>query len=118
MTDGIRKYLFDMKQACEDLLEFAEGRTLEEYRETKWLRSCFRAELITVGEALNQLLKIAPELNADISEPHRIIGCRHVLVHGYDRVSHDLLWVIGTKHVPVLLREIDHLLEAPAEPGE
>ena len=58
----IRKYLFDIWQACELLAQFSTGKTLYDYQGDALLRSAIERQFEIVGKALNQAIKLDPEL--------------------------------------------------------
>lgn len=66
-----------------------------------------------IGEALNRIKKIDEGTLAAISEQHRIIGFRNILIHGYDIVDDMLVWTAVETHLPVLIAEIRELLKGP-----
>ncbi|GAI92753.1 unnamed protein product, partial [marine sediment metagenome] len=47
-----------------------------------------------------------------ISEQHRIIGFRNILIHGYDIVDEAIVWQAVTNHLPILIREVKEILSA------
>lgn len=92
------KYLYDMLNSCEFLLEFTLGRTVSDYIEDRAFRSAVERELQIIGEALVQLDKVNPEIARQIPDYLNIIGFRHILVHGYDSLNPTTVWnVIETK---------------------
>jgi len=56
--------------------------------------------LQNIGEALLQLRRLDETLARSIPECDRIIGLRHVLVHGYDQVQPAVLWNIVELKLP------------------
>ncbi len=52
----VRKYLFDMAEACRLIDEFIAGRSFDDYQADAMLRSAVERQLEIVGEALNQAL--------------------------------------------------------------
>ena len=49
-------------------------------------------KFITIGEALNRIHGVDPELSKRFPEFQRIVGFRNMLAHGYDRMKSDLVW--------------------------
>jgi uncharacterized protein with HEPN domain len=45
-----------------------------------------------------------------IGESQRIIGFRHVLVHGYDVLDPTVVWFVVTDKLPTLRDELESLL--------
>jgi len=48
----VRKYLFDICQACELLTEFSRGKTLDDYQGDALLRSAIERQFEIVGSGL------------------------------------------------------------------
>jgi uncharacterized protein with HEPN domain len=44
----------------------------------------------------------------------QIVGTRNRLVHGYDQVDHDILWQIVAVELPLLVEELEKLLDSLA----
>lgn len=63
-----RAYLWDAKEATEAILRFVEGKTFDDYAGDLMLRSAVERQFEIIGEALNQLSKIAPELARSIPD--------------------------------------------------
>ena len=58
---------------------------------------------------MDRILKINPEIK--ITDSRKIVDTRNRIIHGYDSVSADVLWLIATKYLPVLETEVKKLLE-------
>ncbi len=114
----IRVYLYDIVQAATHLQEFARGRTLEDYMQSVLLRSAIERQFITIGEALNQALRLSPELANRISNAQRIIGFRNRLIHGYALTDDDIVWHALQVDLPVLRQEVSALLHELNEAGD
>jgi uncharacterized protein with HEPN domain len=63
-----------------------------------------------IGEALSRLNRLDPDKASAISEHHRIIRFRNVLIHGYDVIDHETTWSLIQAKLPVLRAELDGLL--------
>jgi uncharacterized protein with HEPN domain len=83
---------------------------LAEYAGDAILRSAVERQFITIGEALTQLLRLMPDLQARISNTRRIIAFRNILVHGYAEVAHDIVWSALQDDLLVLGEEVNALL--------
>ena len=72
------------------------------------MRRAVERELEIIGEALNQAMKIAPDLN--IENKKKIVQTRNLLIHAYDSVNDEIIWSIVINHLPKLKAEILLLL--------
>ncbi|MFQ5413534.1 MAG: DUF86 domain-containing protein [Phycisphaerae bacterium] len=104
------KYVFDMLDSCGFLLEFTEGESLERYIQDRAFRGAVERELQIIGEAMLQLRSTDAATARGISEHERIIGFRHVLVHGYDVLDPEIVWFVVKEKVPILRRELEGIL--------
>ena len=96
------KYLYDMLNSCDFLIGFTAGKTMNHYKRDRAFRSAVERELQIIGEALMQLDHYHPDMAARVPDYLNIIGFRHVLVHGYDRLNPVTVWnAIETKLVPL-----------------
>ncbi|MGH9784438.1 MAG: HepT-like ribonuclease domain-containing protein [Terriglobia bacterium] len=107
----VRKYLFDIAQACNLLTQFTQGKTLRDYTAEPLLRSAVERQFEVIGEALSQALRIEPNLALRISDTQRIIAFRNRLIHGYASVSDELVWGVLEGSLPTLRREVKVLLD-------
>jgi uncharacterized protein with HEPN domain len=90
MNDRIKKYLVDIL-SCIDFIEI-ETKSISgymQYHENKLLRAAIERQVEIIGEALNQALKINPDL--PITNKLRIVGVRNRIIHAYDAVDDVLL---------------------------
>ncbi|MAM53921.1 MAG: hypothetical protein CMH35_03580 [Microbacterium sp.] len=76
-------FLWDVRNAADRVSSFIEGVTQGEYLGDDLRRSAVERQLEIIGEALNNLRRLDPDMAASIPEVHRIIGLRNVLAHGY-----------------------------------
>ena len=106
-----KKYLYDMLSSCDFLLEFTQGKTVDDYISDRAFRSALERELQIIGEALISLEKISPDLAHRIPEHQNIIAFRHVLVHGYSSLNPTTVWNVIETKLEGLGTEIALLLE-------
>lgn len=102
----VKKLVYDLDQATERIAAFTQGKRLQDYKADALLRSGVERQFEIVGEALNRLKKVDPEIVAQITDYRRIIGFRNVLAHGYDVVSDDTTWDIVQNKLATLRQEI------------
>ena len=110
MQPEIRKYLYDICQASETLLDFIRGKSLQDYDADLLLRSGVERQLMIIGEALNQAYQLDPALSEFVSNIREIINLRNVIVHGYAIVENETIWGIIEDDLPQLYKEVQLLL--------
>ena len=66
----------------------------------------FDAHLIAVS------ILLALQLIEKVSEYHRIIGFRNILIHGYDIIDEMIVWKAVENHLPILVKKIKEILDA------
>lgn len=112
MNDKARKNLIDILQAAEEVQEYVHGMDFKEYQNKPVTKRAVERDFEIIGEALNRIKYIDNGLLEKISEHHRIIGFRNILIHGYDIVDEAIVWQAVTKHLPVLVREVKEILSS------
>jgi len=106
--------LWDMREAAQEIAEFARGVSFTEFASDKKLRYAVERQLMIVGEAAN---RISPEFR----EQHpgipwkSIIGQRNVLAHEYGDVLVERVWRAAADGVPELLRLLEPLIPPPLD---
>lgn len=110
MRDEIRKNLVDILQAAAEIQDFVGGMDFKDYQNNAVTRRAVERDFEIIGEALNRIKDKDDKLLERVSEHHRIIGFRNVLIHGYDIVDEAIVWQAAKKHLPILVGEIEDLL--------
>ena len=105
-----RKYLFDILSSIIEIESFMADRP-KEYatfcNDTLFRRGVER-NIEIMGEAMNQLLKLNPNVN--ITSARKIVDTRNFVIHAYDSLRPDILWAIVVNHIPLLKQEVETLL--------
>lgn len=105
-----KKLLTDIKISIESIYEHLENNfAFEIYKANKTKRRAVERELEIIGEAINKLLKINPDII--ISYSRQIVDLRNKIIHSYDNVNDMVIWKIIIKDIPVLQKEIENYLE-------
>ncbi|HEX7305909.1 DUF86 domain-containing protein [Lentzea sp.] len=105
-----RTYLWDALRATELLAEFSAGKSFTDYLGNAMLRSAVERQFEIVGEALNNLSKVSPDLAAAVPDLPRIVAFRNILIHGYASVDDALVWQVLTEKRPQLEERLRQLL--------
>ena len=103
--------LHDVRVAAEHIEAFTHGKDFSTYGMDEMLRSAVERQFEIIGEALNRLSKINPDLVGRVSEYQRIIAFRNILIHGYAQVDDRLVWSVVEEKLQTLLGEVIRLLE-------
>ncbi|MBL7147027.1 MAG: DUF86 domain-containing protein [Phycisphaerae bacterium] len=112
MKDETRKNLVDVLQAGEEIQDFVRGMDFKAYQSSHVTQRAVERDFEIIGEALNRIKNTDDELLVNISEHHRIIGFRNILIHGYDVVDEAIVWQAVTKHLHILISEIKEIMRA------
>lgn len=98
-------FLADVIDAGDAILEAVHGIDLDEYDQTRLIRSSVEREFTIIGEALTQLARQDQGLFAQIELAPEIISFRNKLTHEYTKVNNALVWgVIETELLPLIQR--------------
>lgn len=106
-----RAFLWDVRQGADHIAAFVRGKTFEEFAREELLHSAVERQLEIIGEALNQLATLAPDVAGHIAHLRQIVGLRNVLIHGYAVVNHGLIWRAIHEDLPRLRATVDGLLQ-------
>ena len=110
MVLEVKKLLQDIITCLENIENYiGENKVFTEYSDNFLLQDAVERNLITIGEAMNLLLKKEPEI--PISNARRIVDTRNRLTHGYDEIEVTQIWNIIINHLPLLKIEAEKLLE-------
>ena len=112
MPPKIPKYLDDIRDAAQFVIDLVRGRTLDDYRRDRVLRQTVERNFEIIGEAMNRIAKLDPDTATRIGNYPRIIAFRNVLTHGYDLIEDDRVWSVIEKELPTLRDQVEHLLRA------
>jgi uncharacterized protein with HEPN domain len=110
MNNEIKKYLYDIQESiCSIENYLGDGYNFSVYMENKMLRRAIEREFEIIGEAMNRIDNLFPDI--PISAKYQIIGMRNRVIHGYDKIDDEIIWGTVIRHLPVLKTEIEKLLD-------
>lgn len=101
----------DVKIACELIIQFIGSMSADEYFTDAKTKSAIERQFEIIGEALNRVKKINPELLDSISYWQHIIGFRNVLSHCYNTTSDESVYGFATDDVHTLLSDVTKKLK-------
>ena len=86
-----KERLSHMIEAIDNIFEFINNKSFNDYINDKMLRFAVVKNLEIVGEAAYLLTKDFKTHHTSI-EWNDIIGMRHILVHGYYQIKNEIIW--------------------------
>jgi len=107
-----RAFLWDVQQAVIAIQQFIQGMDATSYANSALVRSAVERQFEIIGEALNRLSKISPDLALKVPNLREIIGFRNILIHGYASIDHARVWQIAVDLVPELKQVVSALLDS------
>ena len=88
MPHSAQKLLFDISSACEEIIEFPEGKNIEDLKSDRLLQLALERQFEIIGEAFYRLDRVDHEnLAGKVPEYPKIISFRNVIIHGYDTIK-------------------------------
>lgn len=107
-----RVTLQQMRDATRKALILAEGRRRPDLDED-WVATLALTQLFQIiGEAARRLSERFRQDHPEVPWAE-VIGLRNRLIHGYDTVDLDRLWLVMTSDLPALATSLDRILEPP-----
>ena len=99
MKSEIYTWLEDIDRSINEIYEFLpEKRDFFEFEKDLKTRKAVERNLEIIGEALNRILQLDPDI--EITDSRKIVDTRNRIIHGYDSVTADVLWMIINKPLP------------------
>lgn len=109
MDNTQKKLLMDIFTCIETIEKYiGNNKIFSEYDSNFLVQDAVERNLITIGEAMKQLLTLSPEIL--ISNARRVVDARNKLTHGYDEIENVQVWSILINHLPILKNEARNLL--------
>ena len=110
MHGDAAKLIWDAQQALHRIKRFVASKDFAAYQSDELLRSAVERQFEILGEALNQLSRLDPNIAEKIPELPRIVAFRNILIHGYASVDDRLVWGVVESRLEPLLDVIAALL--------
>lgn len=105
----IKTWLEDIERSINEIYEFLpEERNFFLFEHDLKTKKAVERNLEIIGEALNRILKLEPDI--EITDSRKIVDTRNRIIHGYDSVTADVLWLIISKSLPILKEDVKRLL--------
>ena len=106
-----RSALRDIQFACELVASFIRGARREDFVQNQMAFSATERQLAIVGEAVKRL-SADLRMSAPQIDWRGWSGLRDVLVHAYDDVDREQIWIVASVEMPTFAIAITELLAA------
>lgn len=104
MDNELKTWLYDILQSISEIESYYDGRPriFEDYVSDTKTKRAIERNLEIIGEAVNRILK--KEKDFKLENALVIVGTRNRIIHGYDKISDNLVWSIVINHL--LLKDL------------
>ena len=110
MYGDAAKLIWDAQQALQRIQRFVARKDFAAYQSDELLRSAVERQFEILGEALNQLSLLDPNMAEKIPDLPRIVAFRNILIHRYASVDDRLVWGVVESRLKPLLDVVAALL--------
>ncbi|MCJ7623698.1 MAG: DUF86 domain-containing protein [Anaerolineaceae bacterium] len=94
-----------------EAVEFAHNRVREDLDQDRMLNLALVRLIEIIGEAANHVPREYQSQYPEIPWI-QMIGARNRLIHGYDNIDFDILWVILNEDLPDMIENLEKILGA------
>lgn len=109
MNESDKFRLADMVSFAKEATDLLGNLSVEKYEiDNRTYRACERC-LEIVGEAADKISKDFQNLHSEI-DWKGAIGMRHVLIHGYGKIRHKIVYDTIKTKLPTLITELEKIL--------
>ena len=106
----IKACLKDIEQSIIEINDFLPvKRDFLEFQKDLKTRKAIERNIEIIGEAMDRILKMNPDF--PLTDSRKIVDTRNRIIHGYDSVSADIIWLIVNKHLPELEKQVKEFLQ-------
>ena len=106
--ERIKVWLEDIRMAIEEINDFIRGMDEYNFENDLKTRKAVERNITIIGEAMDRILKSSPGIA--ITDCRKIVNTRNRIMHGYESVSLNSVWLIIQNSLPVLYKEVKELL--------
>ena len=103
--------LADIRDAAQFIADDTSGVTYETFATNRRVRQLVLYNFMIIGEAVNRMRRLDPDVADKISAVQQIVGLRNALIHGYQDIDYPTVWHAVAESLPVLAAEVTMLLQ-------
>ncbi len=114
MDSYVRDLLSDIVRSIDEINEFSDGLTIEDFKQylsNKMMRRAIERDLIIIGEAMHDIVKVDHTRVMRIKNSRRVVELRNDVVHSYDDLANEKIWQFIWTELPYLRKEVSHILD-------
>jgi uncharacterized protein with HEPN domain len=114
MDSYVRDLLSDIVRSIDEINEFSNGLTIEDFKlylSNKMMRRAIERDLIIIGEAMHDIVKVDHSRVMRIKNSRRVVELRNDVVHSYDDLANEKIWQFIWTELPYLRKEVSHILD-------
>jgi len=104
--------ILDILSACRRINRFVEGVERKVFHADEEKHWAVASQLLVIGEAVTRLSLTFRQAHPAIPWK-RMSGMRNRLIHGYDKINWELVWLTATTEIPLLQFELMPLQQEP-----
>ena len=102
-------YLTDIIQAGKQIQEFIKDVNKTQFNSSALIQSAVIRQIEIIGEATKRLSEKFRAKHSEIPWK-KIAGMRDILIHAYDHVDIDEVWIAAETALPSLIKQIEALI--------
>ncbi|MCY4156740.1 MAG: DUF86 domain-containing protein [Gammaproteobacteria bacterium] len=118
MRPDPRALLSDIESAAADISRYIAGMNSHAYSRDDQTQAAVERKFEIIGEALNRLHQISPEIAERIPRWRKAVDFRNLLIHGYAVVESERVWLFAQNKLPELGSIVRMLLSELGPPEE
>ena len=107
--DEVAGRLWDMLTYAQEIEQTLRGVGFDRFRSDKNLRLATERRLEIIGEAARNVPRDFQDAHPEIPW-QKIVAQRHVLSHEYGDIKEEMIFRVGTVHIPDLIQKIRSLI--------
>ena len=114
MDSYVRDLLSDIVRSIDEINEFSDGLTSVDFKlylSNKMMRRAIERDLIIIGEAMHDIVKVDHTRVMRIKNSRRVIELRNDVVHSYDDLANEKIWNFIWTELPYLRKDVSHILD-------
>jgi uncharacterized protein with HEPN domain len=111
LNERLAKRPFDEHRAAVKVEAVIGDLTFGDYESSELTRLAVERLPEIVGEALGAALRQSPDLETQYPDFRRAVSLQNRIIHGYDDVNDQAIWDIARTNIPVLIVQLESLLD-------